>query len=148
MQFVGCSSSVLNLPSERLKDVASKSFQPQRPIHTYLISYLGNPADVDMQAEPLPKKSVDVVGDVESSVNGDNAVVAETARVLDHEAEVKLCRKFDTRILPFLSIMCKLSESPLLRCDRQKTSKKQHPPLTPLVSRPIQRPRQGQLGQC
>lgn len=59
-----------------------------------------------MEAESLPKKSLDA-GDVESSVNGDHTVVAETARVLDHEAEVKLCRKFDIRILPFLSIMCK-----------------------------------------
>ncbi|KAJ4422117.1 hypothetical protein N0V82_003200 [Gnomoniopsis sp. IMI 355080] len=57
-----------------------------------------------MEAESLPKKSVDKV-DVESTTNGEHTVVAETARVLDHEAEVKLCRKFDTRILPFLSIM-------------------------------------------
>lgn len=61
---------------------------------------------VNMEAEPLPKKSVDVA-DVESTNDGDHTIVAETARVLDHEAEKKLCRKFDTRILPFLSVMCK-----------------------------------------
>ena len=31
----------------------------------------------------------------------------ETVRVVDHIAERALCRKFDFRILPVLSIMCK-----------------------------------------
>lgn len=53
----------------------------------------------------LPKKDLDA-GDVES-YNGESGVANETARVLDHAAEVRLCRKFDFRILPFLSIMCK-----------------------------------------
>lgn len=67
-------------------------------------------SSVNMEADPLPKKSIDVA-DVESTTNGDHTIVAETARVLDHEAEKKLCRKFDTRILPFLSVMCKFSSS-------------------------------------
>ncbi|KUI66003.1 hypothetical protein VM1G_02127 [Cytospora mali] len=50
-----------------------------------------------------PKSDVDT-GDVES-FNGEHGVPAETARVLDHAAEVKLCRKFDVRILPFLAVM-------------------------------------------
>lgn len=35
--------------------------------------------------------------------------MAETARVVDHEAEKKLAWKFDIRILPVLAIMCKLN---------------------------------------
>lgn len=58
--------------------------------------------------EPLPKKTD--VDDVESSHNGDTspgaiAEAATTARVLDHAAEVRLCRKFDLRILPCLAVM-------------------------------------------
>lgn len=50
-------------------------------------------------------KDIDA-GDVES-FSGEPGAAPETARVLDHDAEVKLCRKFDIRILPFLAIMCK-----------------------------------------
>lgn len=32
-----------------------------------------------------------------------------TARVVDHEAERKLCFKFDIRLMPVLAIMCKLA---------------------------------------
>jgi hypothetical protein len=32
---------------------------------------------------------------------------AETARVLDHQAEQALCRNFDYRLLPVLALMCK-----------------------------------------
>jgi hypothetical protein len=31
-----------------------------------------------------------------------------TARVVDHKAERALCRKFDFRLLPVLSLMCEL----------------------------------------
>ena len=31
----------------------------------------------------------------------------ETARVVDHQAERALCRKFDARLMPVLAIMCK-----------------------------------------
>ncbi|KAL1857010.1 hypothetical protein Daus18300_010456 [Diaporthe australafricana] len=48
----------------------------------------------------IPRKDVDV-----ESSNGETAVIAETARVLDHAAEVKLTRKFDLRILPILAVM-------------------------------------------
>lgn len=60
-----------------------------------------------MEASPLPKKGAEDV-EAESSVNGETAgvMVADTARVLDHAAEVKLCRKFDSRILPCLAVMC------------------------------------------
>lgn len=55
----------------------------------------------------IPNKDIDA-GDVESfSARDGHGVAPETARVLDHDAEVKLCRKFDIRILPFLAIMCK-----------------------------------------
>lgn len=60
---------------------------------------------VSHEAGPLPKKDLEYTGDAESSVHGDTTVVAETARVLDHAAEVRLCRKFDLRILPVLAIM-------------------------------------------
>lgn len=62
------------------------------------------PQDTKMEADALPQKHV---VDAETSSNGDGAVVvAETARVLDHQAEMKLCRKFDVRILPVLAVMC------------------------------------------
>jgi hypothetical protein len=54
--------------------------------------------------EPLGKKGD--VSDVEGSRHSE-VIVAETARVVDHVAERKLCRKFDIRILPFLAVMCK-----------------------------------------
>lgn len=40
----------------------------------------------------------------------------ETARVVDHDAERKLCFKFDIRILPVLAIMCAFSPSLSLSC--------------------------------
>ncbi|KAK3939962.1 putative mfs transporter protein [Diplogelasinospora grovesii] len=52
--------------------------------------------------EPLGKKGD--VSDVEDSRHSE-VIVAETARVVDHVAERKLCRKFDIRILPFLAVM-------------------------------------------
>lgn len=61
--------------------------------------------DHRVEADPLPKKDIDVA-DVESSANGEGAVAADTARVQDHAAEVRLCRKFDIRILPVLAVMC------------------------------------------
>lgn len=64
-----------------------------------------DPVDLRAEAGALPKKDIDVA-DVESSANGEEAIVADTARVQDHEAEVRLCRKFDIRILPVLAVMC------------------------------------------
>lgn len=55
-----------------------------------------------MEESSIPRKDIDV-----ESSNGETAVIAETARVLDHAAEVKLTRKFDLRILPILAVMCK-----------------------------------------
>ena len=40
----------------------------------------------------------------------------ETARVIDHQAERALCRKFDVRLMPVLAIMCK-PPSPM--CDSE-----------------------------
>lgn len=57
-----------------------------------------------MEESSIPRKEIDV-----ESSNGETAVIAETARVLDHAAEVKLTRKFDLRILPILAVMCKSS---------------------------------------
>lgn len=76
-------------------------------------------------AEPLPAKDIDKtdasdVADVESSTTVEAAVVPETARVLDHQAEVKLCRKFDMRILPILALMCKWKILNLLRNNLQQ----------------------------
>jgi hypothetical protein len=41
--------------------------------------------------------------DVEST----KAALGETARIVDHEAERALCRKFDFRLLPVLALMCR-----------------------------------------
>lgn len=46
--------------------------------------------------------------DLEHVQDGDSSageIIADTARVIDHKAEMRLCRKFDIRILPFLAIM-------------------------------------------
>lgn len=67
-------------------------------------------ADKDTSVEVnTPTRDAKVVADgegsdLESSQSGPG-IVAETARVLDHAAEVRLCRKFDIRILPFLAVM-------------------------------------------
>ncbi len=46
-------------------------------------------------------------GDVESSSGSAAAPAVETtARVLDHVAERKLCRRLDLRLLPVLAVMC------------------------------------------
>lgn len=63
------------------------------------------PEDVRKEAQPLPDKDLDGA-DVESSAEGEGAIMADTARVQDHEAERRLCRKFDIRILPVLAVMC------------------------------------------
>lgn len=34
-------------------------------------------------------------------------VVDEVAQVVDHKAERRLCRRFDSRLLPVLAVMCK-----------------------------------------
>lgn len=52
----------------------------------------------------------EAVGDVNSEAGPPTKSIAlpgDTARVLDHEAERKLCWKFDIRILPVLAVMCK-----------------------------------------
>lgn len=64
-----------------------------------------DPTKSHTEADFLPKKTIDVA-DVESTCNGEGGVVADTARVQDHAAEVSLCRKFDIRILPVLAVMC------------------------------------------
>lgn len=66
-----------------------------------------NVVDAGLEAGPLPRKDIEVADDAESSANGEGGVVADTARVQDHEAEVRLCRKFDVRLLPVLAFMCK-----------------------------------------
>lgn len=48
-----------------------------------------------------------------SSVDDTGSLIAAdpnhaTARVVDHKAERALCRKFDFRLLPVLSLMCEL----------------------------------------
>jgi hypothetical protein len=77
-----------------------------------------------------------------ASGKGDSSIVAigpnhETARVIDHKAERALCRKFDYRLLPVLSFMCKSIFPPagfqfgLTYSDRS-----------------VQCARQGKLGKC
>lgn len=63
------------------------------------------------------------------------AINDETARVVDHEAERKLCFKFDIRLLPVLAIMCTYPNA-------FSSSTEQN--LTVSLSRPLQCPGQGQ----
>lgn len=52
--------------------------------------------------------SKDSLAEVEAASFEENARNNnETARVVDHEAERKLCFKFDIRILPVLAVMCR-----------------------------------------
>ena len=39
-------------------------------------------------------------------------IVDEVARVVDHKAERRLCRRFDLRILPILAVMCTSTGNP------------------------------------
>lgn len=56
------------------------------------------------------------------AVPADNAeeenlkVEEETARVVDHAAERRLCRKFDVRLMPVLAIMCTSHSSEQMFC--------------------------------
>jgi hypothetical protein len=43
---------------------------------------------------------------LDNDVESTKAALGETARVVDHEAERALCRKFDFRLLPVLAVMC------------------------------------------
>lgn len=73
--------------------------------------------DTKMEADYAKKNGgdkLDIVGAEGSPApsihNGDGTVgdpdtTTTTARVLDHAAEVRLCRKFDVRILPVLAVM-------------------------------------------
>lgn len=76
------------------------------PVDLCQVEMAAHPLEVTKSAGSLPQKDLDAA-DVESSKNVEGVVVADTARVLDHKAEVKLCRKFDIRILPVLACMCK-----------------------------------------
>lgn len=61
-----------------------------------------------------PAKEDNIVparGDIERTTAADPddenlKVEEETARVIDHVAERRLCRKFDVRLMPVLAIMC------------------------------------------
>lgn len=47
-----------------------------------------------------------------SKLQGDGSVPGsadEVARVVDHKAERRLCRRFDFRLLPVLAVMCRYS---------------------------------------
>lgn len=51
---------------------------------------------------PTKEDGLDELHNAESS---SGEIIADTARVVDHKAEMRLCRKFDARILPFLAVM-------------------------------------------
>ena len=54
-------------------------------------------------------KTVDV--DVETNRDPSMGVIEGVVRVVDHQAERALCRKFDFRLLPILAFMCRESPS-------------------------------------
>ena len=63
----------------------------------------GSGAPHDLGIDTTTAERVDT-NDVESA----KIALGETARVVDHEAEKSLCRKFDYRLLPVLALMCRL----------------------------------------
>lgn len=61
----------------------------------------------DVESEAVDNKNVRVLSTTNESTGlGLKDSFPETARVLDHEAERALCRKFDFRLLPILAFMC------------------------------------------
>lgn len=61
----------------------------------------------DVESEAVDNKKVRVLSTTNESTGlGLKDSFPETARVLDHEAERALCRKFDFRLLPILAFMC------------------------------------------
>lgn len=61
----------------------------------------------DVENEAVDNKNVRVLSTTnESTALGLKHSFPETARVIDHEAERALCRKFDFRLLPILAFMC------------------------------------------
>lgn len=62
----------------------------------------------DVENEAADSKTTRVVSTTNESTGlGHKDSFAETARVIDHEAERALCRKFDFRLLPILAFMCR-----------------------------------------
>lgn len=49
----------------------------------------------------------------------------DEVHVVDHEAERRLCRKLDFRLMPVLAIMCKTGTKRSARCSRSLTSSTQ-----------------------
>ncbi|KAJ9157575.1 MFS transporter [Pleurostoma richardsiae] len=58
-------------------------------------------ARVDVEA---PTKD-GVAGEFNDASSSNSGALAETARVIDHKAEMRLCRKFDFRLMPILAVM-------------------------------------------
>lgn len=61
----------------------------------------------DVENEAVDNKNARVLSTTNESTGlGLKSSFPETARVIDHEAERALCRKFDFRLLPILAFMC------------------------------------------
>lgn len=61
----------------------------------------------DVENEAVDNKNARVLSTTNESTGlGLKDSFPETARVIDHEAERALCRKFDFRLLPILAFMC------------------------------------------
>lgn len=61
----------------------------------------------DVENEAVDNKTARVLSTTNESTGlGLKDSFPETARVVDHEAERALCRKFDFRLLPILAFMC------------------------------------------
>lgn len=63
-----------------------------------------------------PAAPVDGLRGLESGSK--DGVFPETARVVDHAAERRLCLAFDVRILPVLAVMCESASVRGCRCRR------------------------------
>ena len=69
----------------------------------------GSDVPNDLGIDATTAERVDT-NDIEST----KPALEETARVVDHQAEESLCRKFDYRLLPVLALMCRLKTVKLI----------------------------------
>lgn len=64
---------------------------------------------------PSPEsKTVETTTNEENKLENGPGAMEETAEVIDHKAERRLCLRFDIRILPVLAVMCECSAICLL----------------------------------
>jgi hypothetical protein len=75
---------------------------------------MASPRDENISPARIDEEKIAVPADNAEEEN--LKVEEETARVVDHAAERRLCRKFDVRLMPVLAIMCMFCPSDLMLC--------------------------------